>query len=101
MSEDEFRNRLIELRMQKGVSARRMSLDMGQGETYINNIESQNKMPSMAGFFYICEYLGLTPQEFFDEGMESPDEIRKLVQDFQKLMPEQRKIILSLLKSIK
>lgn len=27
----------------------------------------------MPSFFYICEYLGVTPQEFFDEGNANPE----------------------------
>ena len=34
-----FHKRLAELRTQKGVSARDMSLSLGQSESYINKIE--------------------------------------------------------------
>ena len=61
-----FSKRLAELRHEKGVSAREMSLSLGQSESYINKIENNYAMPSMSGFFYICEYLDITPQEFFD-----------------------------------
>ena len=62
-----FSKRLAELRQEKGVSARDMSLSLGQSESYINKIENNYAMPSMQGFFYICEYLGITPSEFFNE----------------------------------
>ena len=62
-----FPKRLAELRQEKGVSARDMSLSLGQSESYINKIENNYAMPSMQGFFYICEFLGVTPAEFFDE----------------------------------
>ena len=61
-----FPSRLAELRIQRGVSARDMSLSLGQSESYINKIENKRTLPSMAGFIYICEYLGITPQEFFN-----------------------------------
>lgn len=64
--EDKFAERLIELRTAKGVSARDMSLSLGQGAGYINNIESKRNLPSMTAFFYICEYLEITPYEFFE-----------------------------------
>ena len=66
--EDFVPERLAKLRMQKGVSARDMSLSLGQANNYINNVENKKTLPSMQSFFYICEYLGVTPQEFFDEG---------------------------------
>ena len=59
-----FPKRLTELRIQKGVSARDMSLSLGQSESYINKIENKRAMPSMTGFFYICEYLGISPTNF-------------------------------------
>ncbi|HCT93046.1 MAG TPA: XRE family transcriptional regulator [Lachnospiraceae bacterium] len=65
MFEEDFYDRLIQLRMEKGVSARDMSLSLGQSETYINRIENRRMLPSMTVFFYICEYLGITPGEFF------------------------------------
>ena len=61
-----FYRRIAELRTQKGVSARDMSLSLGQSESYINKIENRRTLPSMTGFFYICEYLNITPQEFFN-----------------------------------
>ena len=65
MYEEFFSRRLAQLRAQKGVSAREMSLAIGQNSSYINRIENQRAFPSMQGFFYICEYLGITPGAFF------------------------------------
>ena len=66
MNEKDFALRVAQLRDKKGVSARDMSLSMGQNPGYIHNIESGKSLPSMTGFFYICEYLGITPEEFFE-----------------------------------
>ena len=69
---DFFSQRLSELRTQKGVSARDMSLSLGQCESYINKIENQKSLPSMNVFFYICDYLDIQPKDFFDISIESP-----------------------------
>lgn len=45
-----LRKRLAQLRVQKGVSAREMSLALGQNTGYISNIESGKTLPSMTGF---------------------------------------------------
>lgn len=66
MYEDFVPERLAKLRTQKGVSARDMSLSLGQANNYLNNIENKKSLPAMQSFFYYCEYLGVTPQEFFD-----------------------------------
>ena len=68
-----FYQRISELRIQRGVSARDMSLSLGQSESYINKIENKRTLPSMAGFFYICDYLNITPQEELDK-LDAPRE---------------------------
>ena len=40
-----FYQRISELRIQKGVSARDMSLSLGQSESYINKIENKRTLP--------------------------------------------------------
>lgn len=77
--------RLTQLRMQKNVSARDMSLSLGQANNYINSIENRKALPSMQSFFYICEYLGVTPQEFFDEGNACPARLRELMDEAKRL----------------
>ncbi|MCR5398178.1 MAG: helix-turn-helix domain-containing protein [Lachnospiraceae bacterium] len=83
MYEEMFANRLVQLRNAKGVSARDMSLSLGQNPAYINNIESGRALPSMSAFFYICDYFGITPKEFFDTDVSEPEEIKKLVNNLK------------------
>ena len=64
MWEDDFAARLAALRETKGVSARDMSLSIGQNAGYINGIENGRALPSMSAFLFICEFLGITPAEF-------------------------------------
>ena len=47
MYEDFVPERLAKLRTQKGVSARDMSLSLGQANNYINNIENKKSLPAM------------------------------------------------------
>ena len=85
MFEEEFRKRLYDLRMQKGVSARDMSLSIGQNPNYINFIESGRSMPSMSVFFFICDFLEITPAEFFETKAKNPERIRSVVKDLEQL----------------
>jgi transcriptional regulator with XRE-family HTH domain len=85
MDEKDFSLRLAQLREKKGVSARDMSLSMGQNPGYVNNIETGKSMPSLTGIFYICDYLGITPSEFFDTGVSNPNKIDAIVQDLRML----------------
>ena len=93
MYEEQFSNRLSQLRAQKGVSARDMSLSIGQNPGYINNIETGKAFPSMTNFFYICEYLDITPKDFFDFNSSHPMELDVLYQDLNKLTDSQFKNI--------
>ncbi len=89
MYEDKFCSRLTALRMKKGVSARDMSLSIGQNSGYINHIENRQTLPSMPVFFNICEYLGISPEEFFASEQEDPAVVREIISDLNKLSQEQ------------
>ncbi len=85
MEKEDFIRRLTELRLQKGVSARDMSLSLGQSPGYINNIENGVNLPSMTTFFFICDYLEITPMEFFDTGSRNPTKVNELLEHAKKL----------------
>lgn len=100
MYENEFPIRLAKLRTNKGVSARDMSLSIGQNAGYINNIETGKALPSMSGFFYICEYLNVSPQEFFDDASEQPEDLRKLVNNLKQLDMQQLSCISTIVEGL-
>ena len=100
MYEENFSNRLYQLRTQKNVSARDMSLSLGQNAGYINSIESGKSFPSMTNFFFICEYLGITPMEFFDFESTSPQETNKVFADLKLLNNTQFQIIQALINEL-
>lgn len=89
MYEDDFPSRLTQLRIKKGVSARDMSLSIGLNAGYINNIETGKALPSMSGFFFICEYLNISPQEFFNYNNHQPEQLRELIGNLQLLSSKQ------------
>ena len=95
-----FMQRLTELRMQKGVSARDMSLSIGQSAGYINNIENGVNYPSMSAFFFICDYLGVTPQEFFETENTDPVALQELRSTAKTLSSEQLNLLLALAKDM-
>lgn len=101
MNQNDFINRLTELRLAKGVSAREMSLDIGLSENYINGIEIGKSLPSMTVFFYICDYLGITPKEFFDIENTDPTKTKELVDATKNLTREQLNLVIDVIKSFK
>lgn len=82
------RNRISELRTKKGVSEYKMSLDLGHSKSYIQSISSGKALPSFSEFLYICEYLGVTPKEFFDADSSEPQLVCRLTALAKKLTPE-------------
>ena len=100
MYENEFQTRLAQLRENKGVSARDMSLSIGQNPGYINNIETGKALPSMSGFFYICEYLQLSPKDFFDIDAKNPEKLNELMKDLKKLDDKQLDSIASIVQGL-
>ncbi|MGI6176044.1 MAG: helix-turn-helix domain-containing protein [Christensenellales bacterium] len=93
---DKFlRIRLSQLRLQKNVSEYQMSYDLGHSRSYINNISSGKALPSMNEFFSICEYFNITPAEFFDEGLENPELIKKAVKGLKNLNDDDMLLILN------
>ena len=78
MYEDFVPERLAKLRALKGVSARDMSLSLGQANNYINNIENKKSLPAMQSFFYICEYLGVTHRNSLMKEMPARRHYRNL-----------------------
>ena len=89
MFEEDFSRRLGELRARKGVSARDMSLSIGQNPGYINTIENGHSLPSMSVFLSICDYLKITPGEFFDVDSKVPEKLRSIMENLKKLDEEQ------------
>ncbi len=100
MEMNEFSRRLSVLRLNKGVSAREMSLSIGQSESYINNIENGVNFPSMTVFFYICEYLGITPGEFFDVESKNPLKENELLQAAKGLNGDQLEHLIAIAKGL-
>lgn len=89
MEKEQFALRLAQLRQAKGVSARDMSLSLGQSAGYINNIENGVSLPSMSMFFYICDYLGVSPAEFFTLELPDPVALQTLTGELRRLNSHQ------------
>ena len=97
MYEDFFADRLTKLRIQKDVSARNMSLSLGQSADYINKIENKKLLPSMQVFFNICEYFEITPNDFFHAGLDNPKLTTDIINNVNQLDTDSQNLILKVL----
>ena len=100
MDEKDFALRLAQLREKKNVSAREMSLAIGQNPGYITNIESGKSLPSLMGIFYICDYLGISVCEFFDLDTKNPTKLNDIISDLKKLDDHQLDSIANLVRGL-
>ncbi len=85
MQEEFVRERITQLRMQKGVSEYQMSYELGHSRGYVYNISSGKALPPLKEFFAICDYFGITPGQFFDENMQHPELIQKAMDGMNRL----------------
>ena len=72
--------RVRQLHVNCNISARELSLAIGQGHGYISQIENGVHLPSLEGLLYICDYFGITMSEFFNEQIEHPEVVKEIVE---------------------
>ena len=92
----QFGDRLAKLRVKNGISARDLSLSIGQNSHYINHIENHYSYPSMETFFYICEFLQITPKQFFDLNLDDPKQINTLTEHISNISSDSQQLMLIL-----
>jgi len=100
MNELYLAERIAKLRTKRNVSARDMSLSIGQNENYINHIENGKALPSMTAFFYICEYLDISPKDFFDDSLSNPIELAEILLHLDNLNPKQMEHVTAIIKDL-
>ena len=101
MYEDLVANKVVQLRKQKKLSAREMSLAIGQNVNYINRIEKKLSLPSLQGLFYICEYCNISPKEFFEDTtapLHVSSKFQEVLEILSSLDDNQLELILSVAK---
>ena len=94
MNAEFVRERITQLRLQKGVSEYQMSYDLGHSRGYINNISSGKTLPSMTEFFAICGYFQITPVDFFNTSAFNPVLLKDTIDKISKLDEEDLKLVL-------
>ena len=95
-----IRDRITQLRLQKGVSEYRMSYDLGRSRSYVYNISSGKSLPPMAEFLQICDYFGITPKQFFDDASENPALLQTAVKELRKLDDDDLMLMIGLIRRL-
>ena len=101
MHEKFIRDRITELRLKKGVSEYKMSLDMGHSKSYIQSISSGRALPSLGEFLYICEYFEISPKMFFDKNIKEPVLVQKITDGIKDLNENDLNTLISLIERLR
>lgn len=84
--EDGFiEERITQIRKQKGVSESEMSLELGEGASYIHNVVTGACDLSIVDLLAICGYFEISMDEFFDERIKEPILFHKAIKAVGKL----------------
>ena len=98
--EEYVKNKITQLRLQKGVSEYQISYDLGHSRGYINNISSGKSLPSLSEFFSICDYFEITPADFFDIEHNNPVLVSKAIEELKTLDDNDMLLVLTLIKRL-
>ena len=95
-----IQERIMRLVAQKNVSDSKASKALGHNPGYIKDITSGRALPSMGEFLYLCEYLGVTPQEFFNEERQTTALQQEAIDSIYALSEEDLTLFLQLLRRL-
>lgn len=90
-------------RKQCGMTAERLAEACNMDTTYLRQIESGHKMPSLPMFVILCRELKASPAVLLEDYVPIPeyDERDRLHELYRTLTPEQRSLAAGLLESMK
>jgi len=97
MDEQFIRDRLTELRIKKNISEYKMSLELGHSKNYIQNIVAGRTLPSITEFLYICNYLEITPKDFFNTDIKNPILVQKVLDGINDMKDNDLLMLLSII----
>ena len=98
MDKDFVSKRIANIRTDKNLSARGLSLDLGKSRDYIFQCEAGKLNPPLDFIFDFCNHFKMPIGEFFDQNIEYPVRIKNLIADINKLNNEEYEQVLSLVK---
>ena len=77
--------RFARIRNAHKISARKLSLELGQSTEYINQIENGKSLPSLEGLFNFCDYFNISLGEFFEQEFNFPVEYKNIIEELNKM----------------
>lgn len=92
--------RIAYFRKQKGYSVNKLANLSGVSQSYLRDIELDNKNPTVAFLTIICNALGISLQDFFNDDNNISITNNPLLQRIYKLNPEQQEALIKFLDTL-
>ena len=92
--------RIKELRELKGYSVNKLANMAGVSQSYLRDIEFGNKNPTISFLSLLCEQLGISLKDFFNDSSEISFYNEPLLQKIYQMSPKQRAHLLAFLNTI-
>lgn len=91
-------DRITQIRMQKGVSEKQLSREIGRSASYLSAMNQNKSMPSLHSIIAICDYFHITLSDFFDfESNKYPEYISEIIAKIKQLNKSQIKVLSELI----
>lgn len=92
--------RITYFRTAKGYSVNKLANLSGISQSYLRDIELGNKNPTVETLSFVCDALGITLKDFFDDQTENQLLTDPLLKKIYQLTPSQRGALLAFLEKI-
>lgn len=96
----ELYKRITFFRNQKGITVNKLANLAGISQSYLRDIELGHKKPTVEVLEFICDALGISLKEFFDDDIMNNLQSNELFQQIYRLTPKQRQLLTNFLKSL-
>lgn len=93
----EVGQRIRQLREQKNYTLNKLANHAGVSQSYLRDVELENKNPTIAFLSIICQSLDISLKDFFNEESDADFLNDPLMQAIYKLTPEQKEALLKFL----
>ncbi len=100
MDKNYIKDRYAKIRLAHNISARKLSMELGQSTEYINQIENGRCLPSVEGLLNFCDYFHISVGEFFEERFQYPVQYSKIIEELNRMDEQTVGKIYELLKLI-
>ena len=92
--------RITLFRERKGITVNKLANLSGLSQSHLRDIELGNKTPSVETLYQVCEALGITLKDFFDDESENLLSNDPIVRRIYQMDEVQRKTLLAFLETV-